>query len=63
MIGMFQQLLHSSEKRSRRMAFVIGSSLARMQVRRILAERPDAGVFENAHEAEAWLRQKDAKAA
>jgi hypothetical protein len=40
--------------RSRRLAFVVGSSLARMQLERAIGER-DARVFTDAAEAESWL--------
>jgi hypothetical protein len=39
---------------ARRIVFVIGSSLARMQLRRML-ERDDAKFFETMEAAEAWL--------
>ena len=39
---------------SRRIAVVTGSSLARMQVRRILS-RNDAAFFDAEEDAEAWL--------
>lgn len=59
----FQELMADSKTRSRRMAFVFGSSPARMQVRRILAERDDIGLFIDEESAMAWLRQADSKAA
>lgn len=40
--------------RSRRLAFVVGSSLARMQLQRAIGGR-DARVFTDAAEAERWL--------
>lgn len=43
--------------RSRRLAFVVGSTLARMQLQRVIAGR-DAKVFTAADEAERWLFAK-----
>ena len=40
--------------RSRRLAFVVGSSVARMQVRRLII-RDDVAGFEHRDEAERWL--------
>ena len=40
--------------RSRRLAFVVGSTLARMQLQRVIQGR-DAKVFTDAGEAERWL--------
>ena len=40
--------------RSRRLAFVVGSSVARMQVRRLIT-RDDVAAFEAHDEAEAWM--------
>lgn len=51
----FQQLMADQRTRSRRMAFVFGASPARMQVRRILAQRDDIGLFVTETEAMAWL--------
>jgi hypothetical protein len=50
----FQKVIGDPRYTSRRLAFVIGSSLARMQVRRILT-RAGAALFDNVAEAEAWL--------
>ena len=44
--------------RSRRLAFVVGSSVARMQVRRLLI-RDEVGVFEDPDEAKRWLASAD----
>lgn len=59
----FQALMTETKARSRRMAFVFGSSPTRMQVRRILAARDDIGLFIDEESAMAWLRQTGAKAA
>jgi len=48
------QFINHPERRSRRLAIVVGSSPARMQARRLLT-RCDAAIFENMREAEAWL--------
>jgi hypothetical protein len=48
--------------RSRRLAFVVASALARMQLQRVIVGR-NARVFTNAVEAEQWLFAEDASAA
>jgi len=62
-VAMFRGLLAQPKLRSRRQAIVTGSSLVRMQVRRIISDRPDIGMFEDMDQAETWLRQPDARAA
>ena len=56
MFERFRTLMWQSDRTSRRMAFAVGSSLARMQVRRLVAGRKDVGIFEDTASAEAWLR-------
>lgn len=51
----FQNLLADPEYRSRRLAFIVGPTLARLQLERALAGRDDARCFEDPAEAEAWL--------
>lgn len=52
----FQQMLGAPEYRSRRLAFVIGRTLARGQLQRALSGRgPDTRCFDTVAEAEAWL--------
>jgi hypothetical protein len=52
----FQRLLGAPEYRSRRLAFVIGRTLARSQLQRALSGRgPDVRCFDTVVEAEAWL--------
>jgi hypothetical protein len=46
--------LSNPAHRSRRLAFVVGSSLARMQLQRAIGKR-EARVFTNSAEAEDWL--------
>ncbi len=48
--------------RSRRLAFVVGSTLARMQLQRAIGAR-DARVFTDAAEAEQWLFADESTAA
>jgi hypothetical protein len=48
--------------RSRRLAFVVGSTLARMQLLRLIGSR-NAQVFTRAGEAEKWLLSGDTSAA
>ncbi|MDJ0278429.1 hypothetical protein QLH51_16650 [Sphingomonas sp. 2R-10] len=50
----FQQVLSDPRYRSRRIAFVVGRSLAAMQIRRAAKGR-DTQYFDEADEAEAWL--------
>lgn len=53
-VGSFTALLASPDVRSRKLAFVCSSTLARLQAQR-LTERDGVEFFENAKEAEAWL--------
>ena len=54
----FQQMLGAPEYRSRRLAFVIGQTLARSQLQRALSGRGnDTRCFDTVAEAEAWLFQ------
>ena len=55
MFGAFRSFFTDGPSRSRRMALVVGSSLARMQVRRLLAGRDSVACFERESEALAWL--------
>ena len=57
-VAAFQEMLTAGDYRSRRLAFVIGLTLARGQVNRALAGR-DARCFEDEAEAEAWLLAED----
>lgn len=50
----FQQVLADPKYRSRRIAFVVGRSLAAMQIRRAAKGR-DTRYFDELEEAEAWL--------
>jgi hypothetical protein len=52
-VSAFQESMNSPGK-ARRLAMVIGSSLGRIQARRILT-REDAALFNCAADAEAWL--------
>lgn len=57
----FQTMLGEPRYRSRRLAFVTGSSLVRMQVRRIM-NSDTAHFFETAVEAQLWLFEHQASA-
>jgi hypothetical protein len=57
----FQQMLGAPEYRSRRLAFVIGRTLARKQLLRALDGR-GAQCFDSIVEAEAWLFQPPLRA-
>ncbi|MCD2324566.1 hypothetical protein LQ953_11125 [Sphingomonas sp. IC-56] len=54
MVGAFQGVLGTPEYRSRKLAFVIGRTLARSQLLRALSGR-GAYCFDTFAEAEAWL--------
>lgn len=57
-VAEFQQMLGAPEYRSRRLAFVIGRTLARSQLQRALSGRSnDTRCFDTVVEAEAWLFQ------
>ncbi|WP_288458870.1 hypothetical protein [uncultured Sphingomonas sp.] len=58
----FEQVLANSPMRSRRLAFVVGRSLSRMQIKRAASSR-DAGYFQAPERAEAWLLGNDDAAA
>ncbi len=53
-VAAFRELLSDPAYRSRRLAFVVASTLARGQLARALTGR-DARFFEDPREAEAWL--------
>jgi hypothetical protein len=53
-VAAFQALITNSPIKARRIALVTGSSLSRMQTRRILV-RDQAMTFESGSEARAWL--------
>ena len=53
-VAEFQKMLGAPEYRSRRLAFVIGPTLARTQLSRALSGR-DARCFQTVFEAETWL--------
>ena len=59
----FQAIMADGATRSRRMAFIFGDSPTRMQIRRILADREDVGLFADEASALAWLKSPEAKAA
>jgi hypothetical protein len=59
MVDAFQDMLAAPEYRSRRLAFVVGYTLARAQAIRAL-ERRDARWFDDPAKAEAWLFAEDA---
>lgn len=57
-VAQFQAFAADPACRARRLAFVVGGSLARMQVGRVAHER-DARFFDNMADAEAWVFQPD----
>lgn len=60
-VAAFHALLAGSEHRSRRLAFVVGPTLARSQLMRALAGR-HSRCFGTVAEAEAWLFEEAAEA-
>ena len=58
-VAAFQQMLADPAYRSRRLAFIVAPTLARGQLERALAGRPNTRLFEDAAEAEAWLLSPD----
>ncbi len=53
-VGAFAGLMATPEIRSRKLAFVCGSTLARLQAQR-LTDRPGVEFFRTVEDAEAWL--------
>jgi len=53
-VGMFQSIIADPRFKARRIAFVVGGSLAKMQLRRILDGR-DTQYFQSRDAAERWL--------
>ena len=62
MVDTFRAVLADPLYRSRRLAFVVGPTLARTQLIRAIAGR-DARCFDDAWAAEAWLQLDAARAA
>ncbi|MFM9828842.1 MAG: hypothetical protein ACKVOB_08885 [Sphingomonas sp.] len=60
MVGAWGQVLAAPDYRSRRLAFVQGNSLTRLQLRRAAASR-DVRYFDDIGKAEAWLLRADAE--
>jgi hypothetical protein len=48
---------------ARRLAFVVGGALARMQVRRVIPSVPHVRWFDDVPSAEAWLKEAEAESA
>jgi hypothetical protein len=57
-VAAFRQMLSDPQYRSRRLAFVVAPTLAKMQLLRAIGGR-DARFFEHPAEAEAWLFAHD----
>ena len=57
-VAAFQAMLGDPAIRSRRLAFVVSSTLARMQLMRVISDRT-AQCFTDAADAEAWLLDAD----
>lgn len=54
-VAAFEQIVLNSPRKARMIAVVRGTSLTRLQARRVLRVRDNAAVFDNAADAEAWL--------
>ncbi|NJR77638.1 hypothetical protein [Sphingomonas corticis] len=65
MVTAFSTILSDPAYRSKRLGFVVATSLARMQLRRALGDRCGNGVqlFVDANEAEAWVLTGSLRAA
>lgn len=57
---LFARIIANPPRRSRRMAMVVGSALARMQVDRLVAGRSEVALFDRRVDALAWLRAEGA---
>jgi len=62
MVDAFRSMLADPTYRSRRLAFIVGPTLARTQLMRAVAGR-DVRCFEDSWTGEAWLLAGDARAA
>jgi hypothetical protein len=58
-VDAFQHILADPDFRSRRLAFVCGPTLARLQLERALAGRPDTLCFADPADAETWLFEEE----
>lgn len=61
-VAAFQKVMGDPKYRARRVAFVVASSLARMQVQRVAGNR-DTQLFDNAGEALEWLDRTEGQKA
>ncbi len=62
MVDTFRAILSDPLYRSRRLAFIVGPTLARTQLMRVIAGR-NARCFQDSWAAEAWLYASDVQAA
>ena len=56
-VGAFAAMIADQRYKGRKLAFVTGSSLAKMQVRRLIEGKAEARCFDNRNVAEAWLTE------
>ena len=61
-VDRFQRVLADPEYRSKRLAFLVKPTLARLQLERALAGRSDTRCFEDQEEAETWLFEEETPA-
>jgi len=58
-LAALRAMLAEPQWQARRLAFVVGGALARMQVRRVVPMTPNVRWFDDRLSAEAWLEQLD----
>lgn len=58
-LATLRAMLAEPQWQARRLAFVVGGALARMQVRRVVPVMPNVRWFDDMPSAEAWLEEAD----
>jgi len=58
-LAILRTMLADPRWQARRLAFVVGGALARMQVRRVVPIMPNVRWFDDRPSAEAWLEEAD----
>lgn len=58
-LAILRGMLDDRRWQARRLAFVVGGALARMQVRRVVTTMPNVRWFDDLASAEAWLAEPD----
>jgi hypothetical protein len=62
-LATLRAMLAEPQWQARRLAFVVGGALARMQVRRVIPSVPHVRWFDDVPSAEAWLKEAEAESA